>query len=138
MAVPFLDTNVLLRHLLGDDPVQSPAATHVLERVEKGELRVRTSDFVIMECVFTLQRTYRQSRVAIQEALLPLIEMPGVILPGKRHYRRVYELYTGLTLPFADAYHAVLMHRLRLSEIISFDADFDRVDGIRRLAPQRE
>jgi predicted nucleic acid-binding protein len=29
------------------------------------------------------------------------------------------------------------VRRLRLTEIVSFDADFDRVDGIRRIDPGR-
>ncbi|MGI8549337.1 MAG: hypothetical protein ACR2PL_00870 [Dehalococcoidia bacterium] len=36
--MPFLDTNLLLRHLRHDDPVLSPKATAVLERMEQGEL----------------------------------------------------------------------------------------------------
>jgi hypothetical protein len=37
---------------------------------------------VIFETVFTLQRVYRQA--AIGDALLPLLELPGIMLPGKR------------------------------------------------------
>jgi predicted nucleic-acid-binding protein len=39
MALPFLDTNILLRHLREDDPV-SPKATSILSRVEQGDLQV--------------------------------------------------------------------------------------------------
>lgn len=38
MAPAFLDTNILLRHLLQDDPQQSPRATAFLLRVENGEV----------------------------------------------------------------------------------------------------
>ena len=47
----------------------------------------------------------------------------------------MFDLYVDQNLPFADAYHAVLMERLKLVEIVSFDADFDRVPGIRRVEP---
>jgi hypothetical protein len=39
---------------------------------------------VIFETVFTLQRVYRQKEAAIGDALLPLLELPGIMLPGKR------------------------------------------------------
>src|SRR5579859_4320725 len=103
MASPFLDTNILLRHLLDDHPNHSPRAKAYLTRIEQGEIRVRTSDTVIFETVFTLQRRYRSSRSEIRDNLLPLIELPGVDLPGKRAYRKVFDLYVNLNIPFADA-----------------------------------
>jgi predicted nucleic acid-binding protein len=133
--MPFLDTNVLLRHLLGDHPEQSPRATACLARVERGEVEAHLSDLVIFETVFTLQRHYHQPKAKIREVLLPLIELPGMILRGKRHFREVFDLYVDLNLPFADAYHAVLMKRRKLDEIVTFDAEFDRIPGLRRLEP---
>lgn len=135
MGLHFLDTNILLLHLLGDHPDYSARATAYLARVERGELTVRTSDIVVFDTVFTLQRQYHQPKHAIREALLPLIEMPGIELPGKRHFREVFDLYVELNLPFVDAYHAVLMGRLKLDEMVSFDQHFDRVKKLRRLEP---
>jgi uncharacterized protein len=135
MALLFLDTNVLLRHLLADHPEQSPRATAFLARIERGELQVRTPDMVLFETVFTLQRHYRQPRQAIREALLPIIELPGIILPGKRRFRKVFDLYVDRNLPFADAYHAVLVEHLKLDGIATFDREFDRVPGITRVEP---
>lgn len=132
MAIPFLDSNVFLRHLRQDDPILSPKATAIFQRIERGELVVRTADTVIFETVFTLQRGYKQERSAIAAALLPLIELPGIILPGKRAYRKVFSLYRQGGLGFADCYHVVLMERLKLQEILSFDSDFDKVSGIKR------
>jgi predicted nucleic acid-binding protein len=135
MALLFLDTNILLRHLLQDDPEQSPRASAFLNRIEEGSVKVRTSDTVIFETVFTLQKAYRQPKNAIGDALLPLIELQGIVLPGKRRYHKVFSLYTERNLPFADAYHAVLMEQLNLTEIVSFDKDFDHIKGITRVKP---
>jgi predicted nucleic acid-binding protein len=133
MALAFLDTNVFLRHLTQDHPVHSPKATAYLERIERGELRVRITDTVVFETVFTLQSFYKQPRDRIRDNLLPLIELTGIVLPGKRKFRRVFELYGRLNISFADAYHAVTMQQLRLTEIATFDRNFDRVPGINRL-----
>jgi predicted nucleic acid-binding protein len=38
-------------------------------------------------------------------------------------------------LPFADAYHLVLMRQLNLTDTVTFDQEFDTVPGIRRLEP---
>lgn len=135
MALQFLDTNVLLRHLLQDHPDHSPRATAYLARLERGELQARTSDVVVFEVVFTLQRRYGQPKASIRAMLLPLIELPGIVLPGKRRWRKVFDLYVDLNISFADAYHAVLMERLKLTEVVTFDREFDRVSGIRRKEP---
>ena len=133
MTLPFLDTNIFLRHLLHDDPTQSPKASAFLKRIEEGVVKVRTADTVIFETVFTLQKTYRQPKTAIRDSFLPLLELPGIMLPNKRRYRKVFSLYVEKNLPFADAYHAVLMEQLNMREIVTFDTDFDRIEGITRV-----
>ena len=135
MPEPFLDTNVFLRHLLGDDPKQSPRATGFFQRVERNELRARTSEIVVFEVVFTLQRRLRLSKEAIRDSVLPLLELPGLILPRKRRFSDVFDLYVDHNIAFADAYHAVLMKQAGLTEIVSFDREFDRLPGIRRIEP---
>jgi predicted nucleic acid-binding protein len=135
MAIAFLDTNIFLRHLLADHPQQSPAATAYLARIEHGEVQARTADTVIFEAVFTLEKFYRQPKSRIRDALLPLIELSGLILPGKRRYRRAFDLYADRNLPFADAYHAALMESLDISQIVTFDRHFERIPGIERLDP---
>ena len=135
MAPPLLDTNPFIRHLRQDDPDRSPRSTAYFARIERKEVQVRISDLVIFEAVYTLQRTYKQPKAAIRDALLPLIELPGIILPGKRRYRRVFALYVNRNISFADAYHAVLMQQLKITEVVSFDAEFDRVPGIKRSEP---
>jgi predicted nucleic acid-binding protein len=133
MALMFLDTNILLRHFLKDDPLQSPKASAFLKRIEEGSVKVRTSETVIFETVFTLQKGYRRQKALIRDGLLPLIELPGVVLPYKRRYRKIFSLYIDRNLPFADAYHAVLMEQLNLTEIVTFDTDFDHITGITRV-----
>jgi predicted nucleic acid-binding protein len=123
---------VFLRHLRQDDPVRSPKATALLARIEQGDMVVRTSDTVIFETVFSLQRGYQQPRSLIADAVLPLLELPGIVLPGKRAYRAVFALYQTSSLGLADCYHVVLMRRLGLREILSLDTDFDRIPGIVR------
>jgi predicted nucleic acid-binding protein len=131
----FLDTNILLRHLLADHPDQSPRATSLIAMIERGERRVTTSEFVFFETAFTLARTYKQPPGRIKEALLAILELPGIQLPGKGGLRRTLDLYVGLNLPFADAYHAALMERLGIDQVISYDRDFDRVPGVERVEP---
>jgi predicted nucleic acid-binding protein len=135
MEEQFLDTNILLRHLLQDVPDQSARATELIRRIEAGEVRVHISDIVVFEVVFTLTRSYRQPKAAVRDAVLALLDLSGIVLPGKRRFHRVFDLFVGLNISFADAYHVVIMEQQKLTEVISFDRDFDRVAGIARVEP---
>ncbi len=137
-TLPFLETNIFLRHLRGDHSDFSPRATALLRRIEQGTLKVRTSDTVIFETVFTLERVYKQSKEAIRDAFLPLLELPGIVLPGKRRVRRVFAYYIEKNISFADAYHAVLTESLNLTQIVSFDRDFNRIPTVVRVEPDSE
>lgn len=102
------------------------AATH--------ESECRTRSF--FETAFVLQRIYGWDRRSIAEALSPIIELDGVILPMTSLFTAVFDLYVAQRgLSFADCYHAVLARHLGCSGIISFDRGFDRLPGIPRIEP---
>ena len=132
----FLDTNILVRYLTGDDPQKAQASYELLVRVERGEEPVVTTDLVIAETVFVLQsKSYSLSRDRIRELVEPVIELRGLRLPQKSLYYRVFDLYCQKRISFADAYNAAYMASQGLTEIYSYDTDFDRVEGIRRVEP---
>ena len=135
MADDFIDANIFLRHLTRDHPTHSPRATAYLERIERGELQAHTSPMIVFEVVFTLERFYKQGKADIRSHVLPLLELPGILLPGKRQLRRVFDLYVSANLSFVDASCALEAQRLGATRIISFDTGFDRVPGIRRVEP---
>jgi len=125
----------VLRHLLGDHPDHSPRATALIERIEQGQLRARIADTVVFETVFVLEHALKQSKGRVRDAMISLLDIPGVVLPGKGHMRRVLALYVEKNIPFVDAYHCALMVDLGLDEMISFDHHYDRIPGLRRVEP---
>jgi predicted nucleic acid-binding protein len=136
VALPFIDSNILLCHLHGEHPEHSPRATALLARIERGELEAQLSDMVVFETVFTLERSYKIPKGEIRDALLALLALPGIVLPGKRRYIRIFDLYVDGSLPFGDAYIAAEMERFGATELYSFDRQFDRIPGVSRLEPE--
>jgi predicted nucleic acid-binding protein len=137
MQYAFLDTNVILRYLLRDDEIKAQRCLELLEKAEKREINLRTTDLVIAELVWILESptTYDLPRDRIRDLLLPVILLPGLKLPGKKQYRRIFELYVDQNIDFIDAYNATHMEKRRLSQIYSYDSDFDRIAGISRAEP---
>ena len=68
------DTNVLLRVLVEDDPVQARAAVEVLEQADT----VAVSLVALCELTWVLHRSYQVSRADIAAAIQQLIETQNV------------------------------------------------------------
>jgi predicted nucleic-acid-binding protein len=60
-----LDTNVLLRYLVQDDPVQSPRATEIISRRLTEEEPGFVSLVTILEVVWVLKSLYKRSHQEI-------------------------------------------------------------------------
>ncbi len=134
----FLDTNILLRYLTKDDEQKARRALALLSKVERGEEKVFTSPMVIFEVVFTLQRRYQVPREHIRASLGDIISLRLLDLPSKHLYVRALELYASKNMSFADAFNAVYMQSRGVSEIYSWDTDFDKLEGFARLEPSEE
>lgn len=130
----FLDTNILVRHVTRDVPEQADRATAYLLAIERGERRVHFTETVVFETVYVLSVHYGIPRSAIRDAILPILDLSGMLLPGKRRFHDIFALYVERNVPFADAYHAVTARHMDLP-VLSFDRDFDRIPGIERVEP---
>ncbi len=133
----FLDTNIFVRHLAQDDAVRAAACRDLLSKVESGEEVVVTSGMVISEVVFLLEspRSYALPRDMVRQMFEPLLDLRGMRIPDKALYKRAFELHCAENIDFPDAYNAAYMEANGISEVYSYDRDFDRVEGIRRVEP---
>lgn len=84
MTLPFLDTNVLVRHFTQDSPNQSPRATAYLQQIEDGDVRVRTEPTAIFETVYLLEKQYNIPRTVVRDGILDLLDLAGIVMPGKK------------------------------------------------------
>ena len=136
MPARFLDANLLLRYFTRDDEDKAERVLALLQRVERGEEKLVTSSMVIFETIFTLQRYYRVPRDRIRELMEDLISLRGLQLSNKVLYYRSLELYANNNISFADAFNAAYVLSLHLSEVYSYDTDFDHLPGLQRMEPE--
>jgi predicted nucleic acid-binding protein len=136
VASRFLDTNILLRYLTRDDEKKAEKALRLLLRVESGLEQVVTSPMVIVETVFTLDKSYRVPRLLIKERLEAIISMRGLRLDAKQVYYDALDLFVAGRASFADAFNAAFMKSRRLTEIYTWDSDFDSMEGVTRVEPE--
>jgi len=134
----FVDTNIFLRHLTGDDPDKAQACFELFRKVQTGQVTLTTSEIVIAEVVYVLSSTqggYGLSPAEIRQRLYPLLSLRGLKLPHRRMYLRALDLYASHPIDFEDAVIAAHMERQKLSELYSYDRHFDRLPQLARLEP---
>ena len=138
MTIPFIDTDVIIRFLTGDDPAKQAAATALFEQVEQGLLTVAAPDTVIADAVYVLSspRLYHLARSAVQELLGALVQLAYFQVQNKPAVLRALELYGSTKLDFGDTLIIASMEQQHSHVLYSYDADFDRFEEISRQEPQ--
>ena len=135
----FVDTNIILRYLTRDDEDKAEACYRLFQRADHGEEELFTSEATIAEVVYVLSSTrspYRLNREDIRARLMPVLTIRGLRLPQKRTCIEALNIYASISsLDFEDALAVAHMNRLGMTEIMSYDRDFDRIPGIQRLEP---
>jgi predicted nucleic acid-binding protein len=131
----FVDTNILLRYLTADDPVQFPRCRDLFRKAQEGDILLATSTLVIAELISTLTSYYKVSKDQVVEKVSIIVASPGVYIPEKDLIAEALLLYGRKNIDYIDAYNAVLIKHLNLKRIFSYDKDFEQIEGIRRLEP---
>ena len=122
-----LDTNVILRHALGDDPSHQRQARRLFQRAGKGTYRLLVPSLVIAQVVWTLESFYQASREYITGLLRALLETPGVTAIEPRVVSRCIEIYGTHNIEIVDAYLVALAEETKTPALATFNKkDFRR------------
>lgn len=131
-----VDTNVLLRYLLSDDPVQSVAASAFFGKLASGAVVAVNSDIVLIETIYILEKQRRIDRPVIRRDLIRIITLSSVELPDKRMYAEGSRPYVERpSLSFADCYRIVLARKLAAGRLVTFDGRAGRAEGFAGIEP---
>ena len=133
----FVDANIFVRVLTGDDPRKAARCLALFQRAQRSEVTLITSESVVAEVAYVLssRSTYRIPRATIAVALRSILADPGFQIDHKEFVLRALDLWKDLNLDFADCLSIEHVRRDSLAGIYSYDRDFDRIPGIRRLEP---
>jgi len=77
--VSLIDTNIIIRFLVGDHEEHLHIATDIFTRVEKAELEIEILDSVVMESLFVLIKFYKLPKSEVIADLKRLISLRGVV-----------------------------------------------------------
>lgn len=138
MSAPFIDTNVIIRFLTGDDHQKQERAAALFQQVEEGNLMIAAPDTVIADAVYVLssKRLYHLDRVKVSALLTPLVRLPSFHVQNRQPVLRALEIYAATDLDFGDALIIGAMEQAKSHTLYSYDTGFDGFLGITRKEPK--
>ena len=124
-----LDTNVLVRYLTLDDPVQAEQATEIIERRLTEQDPGFVSVVAMAEMVWVLERFYRFSSARIVAAIKRMLGAETVVVESEREvFAAMIALDEGHG-SFADALIGALSAKAGCSRVLTFDRKALRLPG---------
>ncbi|MDD7973940.1 PIN domain-containing protein [Roseinatronobacter alkalisoli] len=127
-----LDTNVLVRFLVQDDPDQARMANALFEQLT-GSAPGFVSREVLVELVWVLERAYGYARPDIAVALDGLLSAIELEIEAADDVGQAVERYRNDGFGFADLMIASAAKRAGASELVTFDRKAARLPDVRLL-----
>lgn len=128
-----LDTNVLVRYVAQDDPVQSAKATDLVE-----SLSVASPGFIAMvsvvELVWVLQSCYASSKGEIVHVIDTLLRTKELTVEHADIVWQALRRFTNANADFADCLIERCAHAAGCDYIVTFDRKAAKTAGMRLLA----
>ena len=124
-----LDTNILVRYLTQDDPIQSPRAREIIERRLTEKKPGFVSIVAMIETVWVLERAYRLTPHEIVGAVERMLQIDVLVVENEQ------EVFTAMIAlkdgqgTFADAVIAALGARMGCTCTLTFDRKALRLPG---------
>jgi predicted nucleic-acid-binding protein len=116
-----LDSNVLLRYLIGDDPRQSATAESMIEECRRLEEPLFISVIVLCETFWVLGRVYQQSKEQLLEAIEKVLVMDLLRLEHEHSVRDAVELYRAGRADFPDYLIGEIAAGVGCRDTVTFD-----------------
>ncbi len=131
----FVDTNIFIRFLTNDIPQKADACEKIFKKAIEKKESLFTTDLVIAEIVWVLESFYKLGKKDIRGKLEKILNTPNLTCPNKDLILLALTLYAKENIDFIDAYNALILKEAGISEVYSYDKDYNSVNWITRLEP---
>jgi predicted nucleic-acid-binding protein len=126
--VYLIDTNAVLRYLLGDHPKFSPSAAAFMSDVSKGTKKAEIPDVVMVECVYVMEEYYEIPRTEIVEKLSGIMNFSGISNPDRSKILEALLMYAESNIDIVDCLLAARSSSEKV--VISFDKDMVKLKAV--------
>ncbi len=122
MESKIIDTNLIIRYLINDQPEHYKIARDFFDLVKLGKIKAILEQTVFTEVVLVLAKIYEIPKNKISESLTGLLEYKGVYNNEKEVLLESLSIYTITNLHIVDCI-ILAKAKLKTIEIQSFDQE---------------
>ena len=115
------DTNVLVRYIVQDDPVQADAATRLIESRCTAQTPGYVSALVLMELVWVLTTAYRYEKPTIAAVIAQILRAAEFMVEDRDTVWAALRTCEARAAEFADCLIAARNHAHGVAETYTFD-----------------
>jgi predicted nucleic-acid-binding protein len=127
--MPALDTNVLVRYVVQDDPRQARVAQRYIEQSANQDVSLFLPTSVILETEWVLRSVYLFSKDAVMDVFVGLLDAREMIFQDEPSFERAVFLYREHNIDFADCLHLATAHTFDHLPLFGFEKKAGRVPG---------
>ena len=129
-----IDTNVLVRHLVQDDPRQSRAATQVITKQCTRESPGFINRIVLCELVWVLESAYGYSKETIENVLDKLLRTSQLKIEDAQSAWISFRMYQKGKADFSDCLLGSTNRSGGCDSTVTFDQTASKLDGFQILS----
>ena len=123
-----VDTNVIVRYLVADDPGQAEAARSLLEQLTPDNPGFICRE-VVIEAAWVLERSYRFPRTRIAEVLMGLTASDSLVVENADDVVAAAHRYRQGGIGFSDMMILAAAERVGAAPLYTFDRRLARMQG---------
>jgi predicted nucleic-acid-binding protein len=131
--MPGLDTNVLVRWILDDEPRQAARVQRLFEKVREQQLPLFVPSTVMLELEWVLRSRYEFDKSTVLGTFNALLETQELEFQDEPALERALSLYRQGSADFADCLHAGQCGSAGRAPMITFDETAARLPSVELL-----
>ena len=131
--MPGVDTNVLVRWLVADDPAQVASVQAVFESARTSREMLFVPTTVTLELEWVLRSRYRFDKATVLSAFTALLETQELEFQAEAALELALHSYRSAPADFADCLHAGLCAAANRMPLLSFDHKAARLTDVELL-----
>ena len=129
-----LDTNVVLRLLLNDDPEQRLHVVRAIQQTRRLAITVTITLAVVLEMEWVLRSIAKMTKPQVLSFFDLLLEAHDIEIDNEKVLEQALHLYTNAACDFAECLFLAQYQRMGCQTMVTFDAKAARMAGVQLVA----
>ena len=122
----FLDTNVILRYLLQDNPVQCDEADEAFQEAKNREVELVLCQAIIFEAFYVLVKYYEIEKKIVIEMLGKIINIPYLSVENRSEFSEAILRFSQANVSLIDCFLVAKAESVG-AHVLSFDKDIKKL-----------